>query len=212
MEKQDERYVGVKGLYYRILRVSGGGDFISELKKYGINVLIDVRSSPYSSYYTQYDRENLERLLKASGIYYRNYARQFGARQEDRKYYVDGVLNFKLFTQSGQFAEGADKVDAAIKAGYQPALMCAEKNPAECHRAIMVGKKLSDEQHDVLHIIPGGELKSQAEVGNELLNLYFPDRDQYSLFVPDDRDEQELIEEAYAKQNLKIGFKLEDLR
>ena len=186
--------------------------FIAELKKYGINVLIDVRSSPYSAYYAQFNKENLEKSLRAAGIYYRNYAKEFGARQESKDFYVNGVLNFKLFTESSQFAEGLSKVDTAKRAGYQPALMCAEKNPTDCHRAIMLGKKLEDERYEVIHIMPGNKIKTQAEIGNELLDLYFPDRSQLSLFSFDDRDENDLIQEAYAKQNLKIGFKLEDLK
>ena len=67
---------------------------------------MDVRSSPYSSYYDAYNKENIEVALKKAGIYYRNYAREFGARQENPDFYTNGILDFRKFTNSQQFADG----------------------------------------------------------------------------------------------------------
>ncbi len=61
-------------------------DFISTLRKNGISVIIDVRSLPYSRHYSDYNKENLRSVLLKYGIYYRNYASEFGARQNERKY------------------------------------------------------------------------------------------------------------------------------
>ncbi len=62
-------------------------DFISTLQKNKITLLVDVRSQPYSQYFSDYNKENLEQILKSKGIYYRSYAKEFGARQDERKYY-----------------------------------------------------------------------------------------------------------------------------
>ena len=70
-------------------------EFIAILQSFKINVLIDVRSSPYSSYYDAYNKENIEATLKKAGIYYRNYAREFGARQEKCTCYI--FLNNALY-------------------------------------------------------------------------------------------------------------------
>ena len=37
--------------------------FISMLKKYNINYVLDVRSIPYSKYAEQYDRQNIEKYM-----------------------------------------------------------------------------------------------------------------------------------------------------
>ena len=79
-------------------------DFIATLKHFRVNVVIDVRSHPYSLHYENYNKDNLERALNNAGIFYRNYAREFGARQDNPNYYTNGILDFNKFTSSSQFA------------------------------------------------------------------------------------------------------------
>ena len=61
--------------------------FVEVLKKYKITCLIDVRSTPKSSYYKDFDDSNLLPLLKNNGILYRNYKEEFGARQDNKDFY-----------------------------------------------------------------------------------------------------------------------------
>ena len=91
--------------------------------------------------------------------------------------------------------------------------MCAEKEPVSCHRTIMISKKLEEvlRQIEVLHILPDGHTKTKGDIDKELLDAYFPSRDQFSFFSDENEDEEQLIEEAYVKQNWKIGFRKEDL-
>ncbi len=184
-------------------------DFIKTLKTHGVQILIDVRSSPYSAYYAQYNKDQLCPILKAAGIYYYNYAKQFGARQEDHAYYRNGRLDFEVFSHSEPFLEGIRSVE---KSTASIAFMCAEKHPSECHRAILVAKAFSDRGHEITHLKPGGITLSQHDIDNELLEKYFPDRAQASLFDEDNKSEQEYIDLAYKMRNDEIGFKLEDLQ
>ena len=185
---------------------------IETLRRYGIRALIDVRSVPYSAHYEQYDRENLRRILGGAKISYGNLASAFGARQENRAFYKNGRLDFDLFSRSEAFRKGMRKVENGIQQGYSPVLMCAEKNPITCHRAIMVARPFKEAGYRVIHILPGGEEKTQEDLERELLNLYFPDRDQVSLFDGQNPpDEKERLREAYVKQNDKIGFREENL-
>ena len=70
-------------------------EFIRVLRERGIGCLIDVRSTPRSSYYTDFDAPLLKETLRENGILYRNYAREFGARQEDPSLYPNGYLDFE---------------------------------------------------------------------------------------------------------------------
>lgn len=49
-----------------------------------------MRGQPHSRFYLEYDKEALSRTLKGEGLYYRNYDREFGARQTGPRYASPG--------------------------------------------------------------------------------------------------------------------------
>ena len=182
-------------------------EFIRVLRERGIGCLIDVRSTPRSSYYTDFDAPILKETLKENGILYRNYAREFGARQEDPSLYPNGYLDFEKFAATEAFNEGIAKVDAGVGRGYTFAMMCAEKDPLNCHRCILVGRKFKEHGYAVVHL-ESGRTETQEEIEERLLDRYFPARNQLSLF--DTRSEEELLAEAYRKRNAEIGYHIEE--
>jgi uncharacterized protein (DUF488 family) len=181
-------------------------DFIDELKRRNINVVIDVRSQPYSRYYSEYNKESIEKLLKFKNISYRNLAPQFGARQTNRKYYTDGKLDFEKFAASEVFSQGIEKIKTASNLGYIIALMCAEKDPDKCHRAILVARTLRDNGFEIRHIVHGQPDCTQEDLEQKLLEQYFSDREQISLFSENIKSEEELICEAYRKRAFEIAY------
>ena len=182
-------------------------EFIETLKGYGISAVIDVRSNPYSGYFRDYDAEQLRIRLRNSGISYRNYAREFGARHTDPAYFShDGYLDFGVFAASTQFLDGTRKVVQGIEAGFVPVLMCAEKNPAACHRAILVSRWFHENGYEVIHILPDGVTQSQDDVVNQLKSAYFPNRAQLS-FDNLNKTEDDYAREAYKIANEKIGYR-----
>ena len=181
-------------------------DFIEILKSHKISHLIDVRSNPVSEYYQDYNSFNLEPELKQHNIIYENLALEFGARQENKEFFSEGgFVDFEKFTQSDQFKKGLAKIKKGLELGYNFVLMCAEKDPINCHRSIMIGYAMQKNGIEVLHIMHDGQLQPQGEIDKILLELYFSDRNQLNLFIKSS-DEQELIEQAYKKQNAKIGY------
>lgn len=88
--------------------------------------------------------------------------------------------------------------------------MCAEKDPINCHRSIMIAHALQKTGIEVLNILGNGKIERQSETEQRLLNIYFPNRKQQRLFeeIP---AEEVLIEQAYKKQNEKIGYRLENI-
>lgn len=185
-------------------------DFIQELKKHNINVVIDVRSSAYSERYPDYNKPSIESTLHKVGIYYKNYVREFGARQENRAFYSpEGYLDFDVFSRSQQFQDGVNKMVNSTDKGYRVAFMCAEKEPIQCHRAILVARAFDKLGFSVIHLMPNGVSKHQKEIEEELLKKYFPNRGQLSLFESSTSDE-EYLNAAYRKQNEQIGYHLEE--
>lgn len=184
-------------------------DFISQLKKYNINCLIDVRSVPVASeFYYDYNKDIIKNILKQNKIYYRNYSEEFGARQKDLKFYTNGQMDFRKFVKSEQFLSGVNKIKKGMELGYNFALMCSEKDPINCHRSILVAKGMRDLGFKPLHILANGSIQTQEDIDRRLLEMYFPDYLQCNLF--ESFNESVKIEEVYLLQNKKIGYKLSE--
>ena len=122
--------------------------FTDLLKEHGIELVIDVRSIP-SSRDPNYTRGVLPRLLRAQGIDYR-----FGGR-----------LLGGLSTISVNHADFVQAMQKAVdmSQGQPTALMCAEKNPAECHRAgkLTAWVHRNVEALPTFHIVPGDLLNAR---------------------------------------------------
>lgn len=185
--------------------------FIEMLNEYNINYILDVRSTPYSQFASEYNRENIKATLSGAGIQYAFMGNYFGARQEDRSLYTsEGYLDFDKVRKSARFQLGLHSVVKGIKSGNKIALMCTEKEPIECHRAIMVARTFFEIGIDVQHILQNKELQSHAELNRQLLDIYYPDRYQISLFSEKNRSEEENLIEAYKLQNRKIGYHIQN--
>lgn len=185
--------------------------FANLLKKFEINYLLDVRSTPYSKYAETFNREQLENSLASEGITYFFMGKFFGARPDNTDLYSkEGYLDFEKTSRSDLFITGMENVKLGLKKGNNIVLMCTEKDPIDCHRAIMVARAFSLEGIDVQHILPDGKLQTQQELNRRLLDRYFPDRTQLSLFDYNDPvNDEEIIKSAYRKRNKEIGYHLE---
>lgn len=183
-------------------------EFLRILKEKQISLLVDVRSQPYSQYFPDYNKENLERRLRHVGIHYRNYAEGFGARQKDLRYYTgEGYLDFELFSQSSPFTAAFNRLVDTMAQGYRFALMCAEKDPINCHRAILITRAFHNAGYRVIHLLPNGKELTQVEIENRLLEQFFPDREQFSLFNAG-LCEEDYIKMAYKRKNAEIGYSI----
>lgn len=184
------------------------GDFVELLKVHNINFLIDVRSVPYSKYATQFDREALQDKLELSKICYSFMGQYFGARPSDQQMYdANGQVDFERVRASARFQRGIDNILLGLKKGYNITLMCVEKSPFDCHRAILVARAFEERDVDVTHILADGTVQSQQAFNQRLLTHYFPDMKQMSLFQESIyMHDAEYICEAYRKRNKEIGY------
>ena len=112
-------------------------DFIAVLKKNSIGALVDIRSSPYSQYFKDYDITNLKFILNEKEIYYLFFGNELGARPEDHSLYTNGVADFSKMAESESFKNSCKRVRDGLNK-FSICLMCAEKDPATCHRTILV--------------------------------------------------------------------------
>lgn len=184
--------------------------FLDVLHKYNVNYLMDVRSVPYSRYAEQFNRENIQKDLGSAGINYVFMGKYFGARQDNPSLYNDeGYLDFETVRTHSPFVMRVDSVIKGLNQGNNIALMCTEKEPIDCHRAILVARAFEQRGIQVKHILPSGNILTQDALNEQLLDLYFPDRNTISLFatVPEATDE-EMLSEAYRLRNKAIGYRI----
>ena len=182
------------------------GYFEKLLRTFDIQYVLDVRSTPYSQYASQYNQDVLKTELKGKNIVYAPMGLFFGARQPDRTYYPEGYLDFEKYRESELFIKGRDNVCKGLET-YNIALMCTEKRPIDCHRAVMVARGFELIGVEVNHILQDGSLISQEELNEQLLELYFPERNQLSFLEEENKSDEQRLQEAYRKQNKKIGYK-----
>ena len=86
--------------------------------------------------------------------------------------------------------------------------MCTEKDPMDCHRNILVARQLYKQKYYVKNILENGYIESQEHLEQRLLDLYFPNKNQRTIFdlACAECDNSALIEKAYDLRNKDIGF------
>lgn len=173
--------------------------FIELLRQHHIEAVADVRSQPYSRHTPEYSQDQLKTALGKAGIQYVFMGRELGARRDEPECYIGGKVQYDLAAKSPAFREGLNRVESG-RLKYRIALLCSEKDPITCHRAILVSRELSRDGVNVEHILHDGTLEGQDDLERRLLRLH--DRDEADLF----EDEPTRLKRAYLEQAEEIAF------
>lgn len=187
-------------------------EFLQLLRANNITYLLDVRSTPFSQFTSQFNKDVIAAFLKKNSVNYSHMGKFFGARPMDKSLYTEqGYLDFEKARASENFQKGLENVTLGLDKGFNIALMCTEKDPFDCHRAIMVARGFELNGIDVSHILPDGKIITQAELNNRLLDKYYPDRNQMSLFLEiSSLSEEEVLVLAYRRRNADIGYNIQN--
>ena len=134
-------------------------EFISILKAYNIETLIDIRSYPGSNYVPQFNKENMEIWLPENGIKYIHMAKLGGRRGRIKD--VDEELisgwrqeafkKYAAYTLTEEYKEGIKELIAIAK-NERVCYMCSESLPWRCHR-LLVSNTLVSMGFNVYHIM-----------------------------------------------------------
>ena len=186
--------------------------FLALLQQHSIQALADVRSNPYSRFNPQFNREKLQASLATAGdraaseeipsggIRYVFLGEELGARSKDPTVYdQEGRVSYTKLAQTPLFRQGIARLQTGMQQ-LRIAIMCAERNPLECHRTILVARELEKLDIPVTHILQDGTLEPNRHAMQRLateLKLAKSD-----LF----RSQDELIEDAYDTQGRKMGY------
>jgi uncharacterized protein (DUF488 family) len=127
--------------------------FLDLLRKGGVDELIDVRSMPYSRRFPHFSRERLTQSLADAGIAY---------------LWEGEALGGKPRAATPKFEAAIDRL--LDRAGERSiALMCAEKEPLDCHRVHLVSRRLAERGADIVHLLADGTVRPHREIEETLL-------------------------------------------
>jgi len=154
--------------------------FIDLLKKHKVEVLVDVRSKPYSGYAAHFCRDVLAAELPTASIKYLFLGHHLGGRPDAPGCYdAAGNVLYDVVEQQQSYKEGIERLLKGI-GRYRVCLMCGEEDPIRCHRRLLVARSLLTRGVEVRHIRRDGSIESEAEVQARIASLE-PQEKQLSL-------------------------------
>lgn len=172
--------------------------FIDLLQGAGIDCVADVRSTPFSRRNPQFSQKALASSLKDAGIEYWFLGDALGARPKDPDCWDDGKVSYARIAASPAFQEA---IHALIDESHAKriALMCAEKEPLDCHRTILVGRALAQRDTELGHIHADGRIEPHAALEERLLHLA---KEKVDLLNGRDA----ALAQAYDKQGRRMAY------
>ncbi len=138
--------------------------FVALLKAHDIEVLVDVRSAPYSKFVPHFNGDALKPAVVRAGIKYLYLGRELGGRPREPRFYdSEGHVRYDRIAESPEFHEGIERLLRGIRE-HRVAIMCNEEDPHECHRRLLVGRVLTERGVAVLHIRGDGRVQPEDEL------------------------------------------------
>jgi uncharacterized protein (DUF488 family) len=172
--------------------------FIALLQGAGVEAVADVRSTPFSRRLPHFNQDVLGRALSGNGIAYVPLGIELGGRGNPHSVRdAHGRISYLSIAESPEFSEGLRRVESS-SARMRVALLCAERDPLQCHRGILVSRALAARGNRVAHILAGAtETHGDAEFRLlRLVGARHPD-----LFQTED----EVLAAAYEAQEARIA-------
>jgi len=174
------------------------GRFIGLLGGAEITMVADVRSIPYSRRWPQFGRGALEKSLHDADIGYLFLGAELGGKRDDPALLRDGRVDYDRVAATETFRAGLDRVEGDARR-HRLALMCAEREPLDCHRFLLVARHLHRRGVPLRHILADRAIEEHGATEQRLLasvGLMAED-----LFSQDSRPD--LIDRAYDLRSAK---------
>jgi uncharacterized protein (DUF488 family) len=133
------------------------------LHEAGVSTLIDIRSAPYSTHAPDFARPRLDQMCADAGFGYRFLGRDLrGKPTHPSLQGPDGLPDAARIAATPGFAADLGLL-LEIAAGGPVAILCAEENPANCHRSTLLAPALLDRGARVLHLRHDGTKQPHQE-------------------------------------------------
>jgi uncharacterized protein (DUF488 family) len=184
--------------------------FLELLRTHAIEVVVDVRSTPFSRRHPHFNRERLRAALAdagvgaGEGIGYIFLGAELGARSPDRNCYdAEGRVVYERLARTDSFKAGLDRVTTEAT-NRRVAVMCAEKDPLSCHRTILVTPRLIARGLTVMHILADATIEPHSPATEERLIAETFKREQPDLF----RSRDDILAEAFQRREAAVAYRM----
>ena len=175
--------------------------FLALLREHCVDEVMDVRSSPASRYYPQFNHGVLSDALERAGIDYEFLGGELGGRPADRSCYdEEGRVSYPRLANTELFDDGIGRVVRSADE-RRVAVMCSEKDPQDCHRALLIAGALEARGVAVVHILADGSVEKHDDTVNRLLDKFKLPRSG-DMF----RSRDDVVAEALIRQASRVAF------
>jgi uncharacterized protein (DUF488 family) len=144
--------------------------FLGLLRSAGADAVADVRSTPASRRYPWFSGKNLAARLRQEAMVYAAFAGALGGRPREAALYCDGIADYEAMAQRDEFRAGLDRL-RDLASQHCVCLMCAEREPLDCHRCLLVGRALAERGLMLGHILHDGTIEPHAATEQRLLSV-----------------------------------------
>ena len=164
--------------------------FSGLLEAHGVQVLVDTRTAPVSRWAPFADGRRLPGLLEGKGIRYVFMGKELG-----------GKPDYRLMAQSPSFQRGIEAL-VGLTSDATVALMCAEEEPAKCHRTRLLGPALARHGVGQVHIRGDSSLQSNEAIQGRTFRKDF----QATLFSPGYGSEDVPVTKGWGSQRSDLRY------
>jgi len=124
--------------------------FITLIQANNITHIVDIRSIPYSKYAPWSDKSRLSELLRPFKIKYTYLGHKLGGKKSNVQ-----IPKGRSITPQDIYNQGI-QVLLQLSMHDKLTLLCAEGDPANCHRQHIIAQTLLNSGAKVLHILKDG--------------------------------------------------------
>ncbi len=175
--------------------------FIAMLRAAGANAVADVRSTPVSHHFPWFSGKRLAERLAAESMSYVALGDSLGGRPRDPGLFHEGIADYEAMAKWPPYQAGLGRLlDGAAR--HRVCLMCAEREPLDCHRCLLVARSLAERGLAIGHILHDGAIEPHRATEQRLLALSGAGDD---LFVT---GQSERLAAAYRCRARAVAFRV----